>query len=103
MFESGEESSRKQAELKVEAYCVPCTCAFLLLLCTVELDQGVVEVALAPMASLCFSFLGELRLANLRELGLIAVAGLQLQREMEGNFSWGSHARANQGLRIGKG
>lgn len=92
IFESGEESSRKQAGLKVEVYCVPCTCAFLLLVCTVELGRGVgciVEVALAPMASLYFFFLGELSLANLRELGLIAVAGLQLQREMEGNFPWG--------------
>ena len=93
IFESGEESSRKQAELKVEAYCVPCTCAFLLLLCTFELGRGVgyiVEVALALVASFCFFCLGELRLANLRELGLIAVAGLQLQREMKGNFPWGS-------------
>lgn len=93
IFESGEESSRKQAGLKVDAYCVSCTYAFLLLRCTVELGQGVgyiVEVALAPVASLCFFFMGQLRLANLRELGLIAVAGLQLQRQMEGNFPWGS-------------
>lgn len=82
--------------MKVEAYCAPCTCAFLLLLHAVELGRGlgcIVEVALAPVSSFCFFFLGDLRLANLREQGLIAVAGLQLQREMEGNFPWGSLTR----------
>lgn len=37
VFRSGKDSSRKEARLKVEACCVPCTCAFLLLLCTVGL------------------------------------------------------------------
>lgn len=34
---SGPDSSRKEVRLKVEACCVPCVCAFLLLLCTVGL------------------------------------------------------------------
>lgn len=37
IFKSGKDSSRKEARLKVEACCVPCMCAFLLLLCTVGL------------------------------------------------------------------
>lgn len=37
LCKSGKDSSRKEARLKVEDYCVPCACAFLLLLCTVGL------------------------------------------------------------------
>lgn len=34
---SGQDSSRKEARLKVEACCVPCACALLLLLCAAGL------------------------------------------------------------------
>lgn len=102
IVESGKERSRKKAGLEVEACCVSSPCVFRLLLRAAELGCGVVEVALSTSGKLVLFFLGELRFPDLRELGLIAVAGLQLQREMEGDFPWRSHAWVKEGLMIEK-
>lgn len=85
IFESGEESSSKQAEL------IACPVLVLLLLCSGEGERVIgYTVKAASMLSLFFFVSGGTKVCQLVELELVALAGLELQREVKGSFPWGS-------------
>lgn len=87
--ESGKDTSRKEARLKVKLVVYPVHVHFCY--CCALLGWSYCGGCISTNGKLVVLIPGGTKACQLQGIGIHCITGLQLQREIEGNFSWGSH------------